>query len=267
LATASTRESESERVRLRFQLRSRAPTAGAASGSNGPAGGCARSHAVERRESRRCRRAPNADASSHARAPVEATSPPCECAAGNPLSASASNRKIRALTPPIRGRLREPISGLWSTVPSSSPPPWPVQKPPTLLRCALIAVGRSLRRRRDVVRPIAQRRGLRARLSVPVAVASHRAAAPRPRRAGFVLTLELHDDVAWEEDGTPTELLQVKHHVSAAGRLPPTARGGQFSTGGGGSVFRRRRQRPIGPGRLGGGTQRTRGTRQDIPTR
>jgi hypothetical protein len=33
------------------------------------------------------------------------------------------------------------------------------------------------------------------------------------------LTLELHDDVAWEEDGTPTELLQVKHHINAAGRL------------------------------------------------
>jgi C-terminal domain 7 of the ABC-three component (ABC-3C) systems/Cap4, dsDNA endonuclease domain len=33
------------------------------------------------------------------------------------------------------------------------------------------------------------------------------------------LTLELHDDVAWEEDGTPTELLQVKHHVNATGRL------------------------------------------------
>ena len=33
------------------------------------------------------------------------------------------------------------------------------------------------------------------------------------------LTLELHDDVAWEDDGTPTELLQLKHHVNAAGRL------------------------------------------------
>jgi Cap4, dsDNA endonuclease domain len=31
------------------------------------------------------------------------------------------------------------------------------------------------------------------------------------------LTLELHDDVAWEQNGTPTELLQVKHHVNAAG--------------------------------------------------
>ncbi|MGO9957755.1 MAG: ABC-three component system protein [Solirubrobacteraceae bacterium] len=28
------------------------------------------------------------------------------------------------------------------------------------------------------------------------------------------VTLELHDDVAWEVDGTPTELLQVKHHVT-----------------------------------------------------
>jgi hypothetical protein len=33
------------------------------------------------------------------------------------------------------------------------------------------------------------------------------------------LTLELHDDVAWEDDGTPTELLQLKHHVNTAGRL------------------------------------------------
>lgn len=36
---------------------------------------------------------------------------------------------------------------------------------------------------------------------------------------GCALTLELHDDVAWEEDGTPTELLQLKHHINAAGRL------------------------------------------------
>jgi hypothetical protein len=28
------------------------------------------------------------------------------------------------------------------------------------------------------------------------------------------VTIELYDDVAWEEDGTPTELLQVKHHVN-----------------------------------------------------
>lgn len=26
------------------------------------------------------------------------------------------------------------------------------------------------------------------------------------------ISLELHDDVAWERDGTPTQLLQVKHH-------------------------------------------------------
>lgn len=30
------------------------------------------------------------------------------------------------------------------------------------------------------------------------------------------LTLELHDDVVWEQDGSPTELLQVKHHVNGA---------------------------------------------------
>jgi hypothetical protein len=29
------------------------------------------------------------------------------------------------------------------------------------------------------------------------------------------LALELHDDVSWEKDGTPTELLQIKHHVDA----------------------------------------------------
>jgi hypothetical protein len=31
--------------------------------------------------------------------------------------------------------------------------------------------------------------------------------------------MELYDDVSWEEDGTPTELLQLKHHVDAAGSL------------------------------------------------
>src|SRR5690349_18077263 len=36
-----------------------------------------------------------------------------------------------------------------------------------------------------------------------------RAGADRPDAA---MTLELHDDVAWERDGNPTELLQVKHH-------------------------------------------------------
>jgi hypothetical protein len=29
------------------------------------------------------------------------------------------------------------------------------------------------------------------------------------------ITLELHDDVAWDHDGTPTALLQVKHHVNS----------------------------------------------------
>jgi hypothetical protein len=29
------------------------------------------------------------------------------------------------------------------------------------------------------------------------------------------ITLELHDDVAWDYDGTPTELLQVKHHIKS----------------------------------------------------
>lgn len=36
-----------------------------------------------------------------------------------------------------------------------------------------------------------------------------RSGAGRPDAA---ITLELHDDVAWEQDGTPTQLLQVKHH-------------------------------------------------------
>jgi hypothetical protein len=29
------------------------------------------------------------------------------------------------------------------------------------------------------------------------------------------ITIELYDDVAWEEDGSPTELLQVKHHLNS----------------------------------------------------
>lgn len=33
------------------------------------------------------------------------------------------------------------------------------------------------------------------------------------------LSFELHDDVAWEQEGEPIELLQLKHHVNAAGRL------------------------------------------------
>ncbi|MCK9904632.1 hypothetical protein MXD63_31895 [Frankia sp. Cpl3] len=36
-----------------------------------------------------------------------------------------------------------------------------------------------------------------------------RSGAGRPDAA---ITLELHDDVAWEQEGTPTQLLQVKHH-------------------------------------------------------
>jgi hypothetical protein len=30
------------------------------------------------------------------------------------------------------------------------------------------------------------------------------------------ITLELHDDVAWDQDGTPTQLLQLKHHIHNA---------------------------------------------------
>lgn len=43
------------------------------------------------------------------------------------------------------------------------------------------------------------------------------------RRAGeqpdLALSLELHDDVSWEEDGTPVELLQVKHHIGRQGGI------------------------------------------------
>src|SRR6266516_190083 len=38
-------------------------------------------------------------------------------------------------------------------------------------------------------------------------------------RPDATLTLEMHDDVAWEEDGNPTELLQTKHHQQAARTL------------------------------------------------
>jgi hypothetical protein len=43
-----------------------------------------------------------------------------------------------------------------------------------------------------------------------------RSGASRPDAA---ITLELHDDVAWERDGTPTQLLQVKHHQSTSRQL------------------------------------------------
>ena len=33
------------------------------------------------------------------------------------------------------------------------------------------------------------------------------------------ITIELYDDVAWEEDGSPTELLQVKHHLNSTRSL------------------------------------------------
>ena len=36
-----------------------------------------------------------------------------------------------------------------------------------------------------------------------------------PSRPDAALTLELHDDVVWQQGGTPTELLQVKHHINA----------------------------------------------------
>jgi hypothetical protein len=40
------------------------------------------------------------------------------------------------------------------------------------------------------------------------------------RRAGSLpdcsLSLELYDDVSWDQDGTPIEMLQIKHHVNAS---------------------------------------------------
>lgn len=38
-------------------------------------------------------------------------------------------------------------------------------------------------------------------------------------RPDAAITLELHDDVAWEVDGSPTELLQIKHHQNATRSL------------------------------------------------
>lgn len=37
------------------------------------------------------------------------------------------------------------------------------------------------------------------------------------------VSLELFDDVAWTENGTPTELLQLKHHLNSAGSLTDKA--------------------------------------------
>lgn len=36
---------------------------------------------------------------------------------------------------------------------------------------------------------------------------------------GRAITLELHDDVAWDQDGTPAEKLQIKHTIHAKGGL------------------------------------------------
>lgn len=40
-----------------------------------------------------------------------------------------------------------------------------------------------------------------------------------PDRPDASISLELHDDVAWDMDGTATELLQLKHHMNEAGSL------------------------------------------------
>lgn len=40
-----------------------------------------------------------------------------------------------------------------------------------------------------------------------------------PEHPDAVLTMEMHDDVSWDENGTPTELLQMKHHQGTARTL------------------------------------------------
>ncbi|MFD0904772.1 ABC-three component system protein [Actinomadura sediminis] len=42
-------------------------------------------------------------------------------------------------------------------------------------------------------------------------------------RPGQAITLELHDDVAWERDGSPSQLLQLKHHQGTARSLTDAA--------------------------------------------
>jgi hypothetical protein len=37
-----------------------------------------------------------------------------------------------------------------------------------------------------------------------------------PYKPGQAISLETHDDVAWESSGTPMELLQTKHHVGTS---------------------------------------------------
>lgn len=44
-----------------------------------------------------------------------------------------------------------------------------------------------------------------------------------PERPDSAITLELYDDVAWDESGTPTELLQVKHHQASGRQLTDRA--------------------------------------------
>ena len=37
-----------------------------------------------------------------------------------------------------------------------------------------------------------------------------------PAKPDQAISLETHDDVAWEESGSPVELLQSKHHVGVS---------------------------------------------------
>jgi hypothetical protein len=40
-----------------------------------------------------------------------------------------------------------------------------------------------------------------------------------PDQPDMAISLELHDDVAWEQAGSPTELLQLKHKIRSSGAL------------------------------------------------
>lgn len=53
-----------------------------------------------------------------------------------------------------------------------------------------------------------------ARLPVPGPVRAAEAATRRSDRPDEAVSLEMHDDVAWEQDGTATDMLSAKHHRS-----------------------------------------------------
>jgi hypothetical protein len=57
-----------------------------------------------------------------------------------------------------------------------------------------------------------------ARLPVPGPVRAAEAATRRSDRPDEAVSLEMRDDVAWEQDGTATDMLSAKHHREP--RLP-----------------------------------------------